>query len=263
VIEIVIMRLMNNVIGFNVYAKDGEISRRLVSVKKLCFGRNCSRDIETQRQMLDKKRAQGYNVHSNPNICTKSRYLLTSEDVIEVQGPQTSGEVEIVVIADKGEILISVGSDHNDRSIETMWTDALGRIYDTAKSKQMAPAVIAKDAWKYQDLIDHWDKLNLRSYVTVSGSKIPYQNFTLSVLVDFKYHFRENPWLKEDGVVLFGGSWGALPTVPDNIYKFQPSIKDLVFPQDFHFEVYDPVLDRMIAHSYMIRSLEEPGSLSL
>lgn len=257
------MQLMRNVIKFRVHAKDGSVSQRSVRVKKLCFARNCSRDIEGQRQMLDRKRAQGYNVHGNPSICMKSCYLLTNEDAIEVQGPQTSGEVEVVSIASEGEILISVGSDHNDRSLETMWTAALGKIYDTAKSKQMVPAVIAKDAWKYEDVVDHWDRLNMKSYVTVSDKKIPYQNFTLSVLVDLEYHFKINPWLKENGTILFGGSWSALSTVPDNIYKFQSSIKGLIFPQGFHFEIFDPVLKRSISHSYTIRSLEEPGSISL
>lgn len=257
------MQLIRNVIKFKVHAKDSSVSQRSIRVKKLCFARNCSRDIEAQRQMLDKKRAQGYNVHGNPNICVKSRYLLTNEDVIEVQGPQTSGEVEIVAIASEGEVLISVGSDHNDRSLETMWTEALDKIYDTAKSKQMAPAVMAKDAWKYEDILDHWDRLSMRSYVTVSGKKIPYQNFTLSVLVDLEYHFKVNSWLKENGVILFGGSWGALSTVPDDVYKFQSSIKGLIFPQDFHFEVFDPVLKRSISHSYTVRSLEGPSSISL
>ena len=240
------MKLMENIMRFDVYAKDGSVSRRAVSVKQLCFGRNCGRDIEATRKRLDEKRAEGYAVYDNPNICRTSRYLLTNEDVIEVQGSQTSGEVEIVAIVDKSEVLISVGSDHNDRSLGTMWTKALGKVYDTAKSKQMVPAVVAKDAWRYEDVKDHWDKLNLRSYVTVSGRRTPYQNFTLSALVDLEYHFKTNPWLKEDGVVLFGGSGGGLSTVPRN-----------VFPPDFHFEVYDPVLNRTISHSYTIRWLEE------
>jgi len=257
------VRLMENIMEFNAYARDGSVSRRAVSVKRLCLGRNSSRDIEATRKSLDERRAEGYAVHSNPNICMKSRYLLTNEDIIEVQGPQTSGEVEIVAIVDKGEVLISVGSDHNDRTLGTMWTEALGKIYDTAKSKQMVPAVVARDAWKYEDVKDHWDRLNLRSYVTVSGGGMPYQNFALSDLVDLEYHFRTNPWLKEDGVVLFGGTSKTLPTVPPNVYQFQPSIKGLIFPRDFHFEVYDPRLDRKISHSYRIQCLEELGSLSL
>jgi len=240
------LKLTENIVDFNLYAKDGSVSHRSVSVKKLCFGRNCGRDIPATRKRLDEKRAEGYAVYDNPNICKKSRYLLTNNDIIEVQGPQTSGEVEIVAIVDEDEVLISVGSDHNDRSLGIMWTEALGKVYDTAKSKQMVPAVVAGDAWEYEDVKGHWDRLNLRSYVTVSGKRLPYQDFTLAVLVDLEYHFRTNPWLKEDGVILFGGSSSALSTVPRNL-----------FPPDFHFEVYDPVLNRAISHSYTIQWLEE------
>jgi len=241
---------MENVMEFNVYAKNGSVSSRAVSVKKLCLGRSCSRDIEATRKRLDEKRAEGYAVYSNPNICRKSRYLLTNEDVIEVQGLKVAGEVELVTIVNKGEVLISVGSDNNDTTLLHMWTEALGKIYDTAKSKQMAPAVVAKDAWWYEDVKDHWDRLNLRSYVTLSGERIPFQNFTLSELVDLKYHFRTNPWLREDGVVLFSGSRPRLPTVPPNVYKEY-------WPPDFHFEVHDPVLNRAISHLYRVQYVEE------
>lgn len=248
---------MKNIIEFNVYAKDGSVHQRAVSVKKLCFGRFCSRDIDGTRMRMDEKRAEGYTVHGNPNICRASRYLLTNEDVIEVQGSHTSGEVEIVAIVDKGEVLISVGSNHNDRSVETLWSETLGKIFDSAKAKQMVPSVVAKDAWMYEDVKDHWDRLNPRSYVTLSDERIPYQNFTLSNLVDLEYHFSTKPWLKEDGVVLFGGSSDALPTVPQNVYQFKSWNRDLTFPQDFHFELHDPVLNRTISHSYKVQCIEK------
>lgn len=259
--------LMENILEFKVWEKDGRFTTTAVSVKKVGLARSCSRDIQGVRAFLDKKRAEGYAAHGNPTICRKSRYLVTNEDVIEVQGPQTSGEVEIAAIMDKGAVLISVGSDHNDRSVGiNIWSDALGRVYDSAKSKQMVPAVVARDAWRYEHVRDHWDDLHLKSYVTVSGARIPYQDFRLRDLVDLEYHFRSEPWIKEDGVVLLGGSTGILPSVPSNVYQFQPSLEGLpglIFPPDFHFEVHDPVLNRTISHSYRIMAIEEPGSLSL
>ena len=257
---------MENILEFKVWEKDGSSSTTAVNVKKLCLARNCARDIQGARASLDKKRAEGYAVHGNPNICRKSRCLVTNEHVIEVQGPQTSGEVEIVAIIDKGEVLISVGSDHNDRSLGTMWTDALGKVYDSAKSKQMVPAVVAREAWRYEHVRDHWDELNLKSYVTASDVKIPYQDFKLRDLVDLEYHFRSEPGLKDNGVILFGGSAGALATVPPSVYQFQSSLEsfhDLIFPPDFHVEVRDPVLNRTINTSYRIMSIEEAGSFSL
>lgn len=208
-------------------------------------------------------RAEGYSMHGNPSVCRKSRYLLTNEEEIEVQGPQTSGEVEYVAIFDRGEIFVTVGSDHNDRTLFNMWTDALGKVYDTAKSKQMCPAVVAGDAWGYEDVKDHWDELNLKSFVTISGSKIPFQDFKLNELVDLEYHLRVNPSLRSDGTVLFGGSSGYLSSVPSNVFSGQSSLRGIEFPPDFSFELIDPVQKRKISHSYSITALEEVGSLSL
>jgi hypothetical protein len=257
------LRLTENRITFTLREGDGSTTKRTVDVKKLCLGRHCSRDIGGTRRVLDGIREEGYTVHGNPNICRKSRYLLTQEPIIEVQGNHTSGEVEYVAIMDGGETLISVGSDHNDRSLTKMWTGTLGKIYDTAKCKQMAPAVIAKEAWRYEDIMDHWDQLNLRSHVTLSGERIPYQDFKLSELVTLDNHLRKDPWLKEDGVALLGGSSSTLPGLPPELFQFQTNTQNLVYPTDFHFEIHDPVLNRTIKHSYTTQTLEEPGSKSL
>lgn len=243
--------------------KNGSSFTRTVSVKRLFLGRNTSRDVKGTQAGLDAMRTEGYSVHGNPNVCRKSRYLLTNEDEIEVQGPQTSGEVEYVAIFDGGEIFISVGSDHNDRTLLYLWTEALGKVYDTAKSKQMCPAVVARCAWRYEDVKDHWDELNLRSFVSVNGSQIPFQDFKLAELVDLEYHLRTDPSLKSDGTILFGGSSGALSSVPSNIFSGQSSLRGVTFPPDFLAELDDPVLGRKISHLYKISSIEQAGSLSL
>ena len=35
----------------------------------------------------------------------------------------------------------------HDRTMEELWTSKLGKVFDTAKSKQMVPGVVARDAW--------------------------------------------------------------------------------------------------------------------
>jgi hypothetical protein len=156
-----------------------------------------------------------------------------------------------------------VGSDHNDRSLEELWTAMLGKVFDTAKSKQMAPAVVAKEAWLYEDVRDHWDDIVLRSFVTVSGQSIPYQEFALAALLNLEHYVENEPWFNEDGSVLLGGTGSILPTVPNDTYQGQRSLQNVTFPADFRFEMHDPVLKRTILHSYKVISLEKPGSLSL
>ena len=254
---------MQNLVELSVHGKDGSLNRRSVSVKSLNLARHCGRNIEATTKVLDSFRAQGYQVHGNPSICRKSRYLLTTENEIEVQGPQTSGEVEMVAIVDGGDVLVTVGSDHDDRTVESMWTDALGYVYDTAKIKQMGPCVMAPDAWYYDDVKDHWDQLRLKSWVTVDGKKLLYQDFDISHLLTLEYQFENTPRLKEDGTVLFCGTGDVLTNLPQDIYGFQQHFKGLKFFPDFHYEVYDPVLKRGIPHHYDIHSIEPEGSLSL
>ena len=255
--------LMKNVLPMKILPAGGTPQEIELEVKKVGCSRNASRDVEATHASLEEIRARGFLVHPPAGVCFRSRYLLTNEDEIEVQGPQTSGEAEFVAVRHGGEICVSVGSDHNDRSLEELWTEMLGKVFDTAKSKQMVPAVVARKAWPYADVRDHWDQLAIRSYVTVSGERIPYQDYPLSELLDLEYYLSRCDWLGEDGSVLLGGSRGQVPGVPEAVFQGQSSMQGVTFPPDFQFELVDPVLGRTISHAYDISSLEEPGSPSL
>ena len=255
--------LMKNVLPMHIHPKDSESYLVEVDVKRVGCSRNSIRDVEASERDLQEVRSKGYQVHGTASICFKSRYLLTNEDMVEVQGTHTSGEVEFVAIRHGGDIYVSVGSDHNDRSLRDMWTAMLGKVYDSAKTKQIVPAVVARDAWLYEDVKDHWDEIVLKSFVTASNQKIPYQEFKLADLLGLEYYLKRASWLEEDGSALLGGTTGRLRTVPENIYQGQTTREDVVFPTDFHFEMLDPVLNRAISHGYDVTSLEEPGALSL
>ena len=254
---------MKNILPLRISPKGGEPYSIDVEVKKVGCSRHAARDVESTNRLLDEIRGKGYQIHPAAGICFRSRYLITSEEEIEVQGAQTSGEVEFVAIADRGEVFITVGSDHNDRSLEELWTGMLGRVFDTAKSKQMVPAVVAREAWHYDDIEGHWNDLVLRSFITESGRKIAYQEFGLGEMLDLDYYLGRCSWLKEDGSILLGGSGDILPSVPPHIYQGQTTLHEVTFPTDFHIEIFDPVLERSIAHSYTVSSLEAERSLSL
>jgi hypothetical protein len=255
--------LLTNILSMTIELPDDGSSVIAVDVKKVGCSRNAARNIADTHRQLDQIRARSYQVHGAAGICFRSRYLLTNENAIETQGPQTSGEVEFVAVVHKGNIFVTAGSDHNDRSLNESWTAMHGKVFDTAKSKQMVPAVVATNAWRYEDVKDHWDQLLLKSYVTVSDRKVPYQAFSLAELVDLEYYLRRCSWLNEDGAILLGGSSGTLPTVPKHVFQGQTSLEDVTFPHDFEFELIDPVLQRTITHSYAVFALEESGSLSL
>ena len=261
--------LMKNILNFDVYPNSGiagddeTFSTIPFEVERIGCSRHAGRDFSATEKILEEERSKGYQIHGAAGVCLKGRYLLTNENTIEVQGPHTSGEVEFVAFNNGSSIYISVGSDHNDRSLDVIDTPMLGRISDPAKTKQMVPSVVSKSAWFYDDIKAHWDEIVLKSFVTVSGKRIDYQEFRQSELLDLEYYLSNTTFFEQEGSVLLGGSGDVLESVPSNIWQGQSTLVDVVFPDGFGVEMVDPVLNRSLSHYYTVISLEESDSLSL
>ena len=99
--------------------------------------------------------------------------LLTQAENLQVLGPNTSGEVEYVLLATDTDLWITVGSDQTDRQVE-----ATG----IALSKQLAGKVLATTAWRLADLSERWDELSLRSWATIDGERVLYQEALLGTI---------------------------------------------------------------------------------
>src|SRR5688500_2482112 len=80
--------------------------------------------------------------------------LFTHDAEIQVSGPDTSGEVEFVLI-NGDEMRIAVGSDHTDRKAETI---------GVSLSKQLCAKPVSAQSWRYSEVKPHWEKLVLRSW---------------------------------------------------------------------------------------------------
>src|ERR1043165_9018855 len=92
---------------------------------------------------------------TTPIFYRVSASLFTYANEIQVSGPDTSGEVEFVLIStDKG-LQVAVGSDHTDRKAETI---------GVSLSKQLCSKPVSTDSWSYEDVKPHWEKLVLRSW---------------------------------------------------------------------------------------------------
>ena len=109
-----------------------------------------------------------------PTLYDLSNYLVSTADRLQVQHGKTSGEVEYALLIGKGEIFVTVGSDHTDRDLESR---------SVQWSKQMYPNIIAPEVWRYEDVKDHWDQLVLRCWVTENGERRLYQESNLSILL--------------------------------------------------------------------------------
>ena len=167
-----------------------------------------------------------------PAFCRGSRYLLTTDDEIEVQGTQTCGEVEMVALIQGGEVFVGVGSDHCDRTIEPFFY---------YKPKQMAPRVLGPRVWRYADIEDHWGRLQLKATMTVNGEQISFQDGVWGDLISLPELLELSGYAPE-GLVLYCGTVALGP------YRFG---------EHFSVEVYDPVLNRSLRHGYAIHVLQD------
>jgi len=165
-----------------------------------CIGYS-GRDIEKTREHVEELKKIGVpEPKSIPEIYHLKNNLLTRSDNIEVIGDKTSGEVEVVLIADsEGQLFVTVGSDHTDRGLETV---------SIHKSKQICDKPIASEKWKLENIEEEWEKLELYSEVKKEGEWIKYQKGTLSSIIslDDIISFLEKNDIELKNVVVFCGT---------------------------------------------------------
>jgi len=169
---------------------------------------------------------------SVPVFYRNSVLNLTQAPVLEVLGPDTSGEVEPVVVAHGGKLCLGIGSDHTDRKAETL---------GIALSKQLCSKPIGGDLWLLDDVAAHWDRLQLRSFATIDGTRVLYQDGTLAAMrhpADLLARYGKP---LTDGTVMFCGTLPAIGGI-------RPASR-------FEMELEDPVLGRALRHAYDIRVL--------
>jgi hypothetical protein len=161
--------------------------------------------------------------------------LLTFASEIQVSGPDTSGEVEFVLLQKGKELFVTVGSDHTDRKAETV---------SVSLSKQLCAKPIAREAWRYDEVKPHWEKLVLRSWVFENKSRTLYQEGEVSAMrtpEDLISRLGKFP----AGWAMFGGTFAA-----------KGGIRSAA---RFVMELEDPVLKRSLRHEYGIVVLPVEG----
>src|SRR5262249_39075425 len=99
--------------------------------------------------------------------------LLTQAEEIQVLGDDTTAEVEPVLVGSRDRLWVTAGADPTDRKIES---------YGVAIAKQVCPKVVARSAWRFEDVEAHWDQLVLRSFVEEGGRRVLYQEGPLAAI---------------------------------------------------------------------------------
>ena len=158
---------------------------------------------------------------------------LTQAERLEVLGPDTSGEVEPVLFGLEDGLWLGVGSDHTDRKAETM---------GIALSKQLCGKPVGSHLWRYADVAGHWDRLMIRSWATIDGKRVLYQEGALAGMrTPEDLLQRYGATTLPPGAAMFCGTVGAIGGI-------RPASR-------FEMELEDPVRNRKLRHGYDVVAL--------
>jgi hypothetical protein len=208
----------------------------VVDIDRLVIAGWTGRDVAALNRHIEELKAIGVQPPSKvPLYYRLAADLLTQADSIEVLGDDTSGEVEPVLMGAPNRLWVSVASDHTDRKVES---------YGVAVAKQLCPKIIARNAWRFEEVEPHWDRLVLRSFIEEGGRKVLYQEGSLAQIRaprDLIAGWRDGDTRLPAHAALF---CGTLPTLG----AIRPSPR-------FAMELDDPVLGRRISHAYQVQAL--------
>lgn len=219
-------------LDFDLHARKGQERISLQPAALIVAGWT-GRDEAALRHHIEELAAIGVPRPSSVPVFYRNSVLnLTQSATLEVLGPDSSGEVEPVVVAHGGKLYLTVGSDHTDRKAETM---------GIALSKQLCAKPVGTTLWPLEEIADHWDQLKLRSFATIDGKRVTYQNGTLAGMRSPSDLIARYGQALTEGTVMFCGTLGAIGGI-------RPASR-------FEMELEDPVLSRTLHHAYDIRVL--------
>jgi hypothetical protein len=168
---------------------------------------------------------------TTPIFYRVSASLFTYANEIQVSGPDTSGEVEFVLISTDRGLRVAVGSDHTDRKAETI---------GVSLSKQLCAKPVSADSWPYEEVKPHWEKLVLRSW---QDGEL-YQEGPVTAMrspEDLMARYGKLP----AGHAMFCGTLAAKGGIRGG--------------SRFRMELEDPVRARKLTHEYRVKILPVEG----
>lgn len=206
--------------------------RIAVEITTLVIAGWAGRDEEAVRHHIEELAAIGVPPPSSVPVYYRAAAAnLTQAPVLEVLGPDSSGEVEPVIVSLADGLWLGLGSDHTDRKAE-----AAG----IALSKQLCGKPVGTTLWRFEEVEAHWDALEMRATATIDGVAAIYQQGLLSTLRHPRDLMARGPALPA-GSLMFCGTLGAIGGI-------RPS-------SHFAMELHDPVLGRTLRHAYGITIL--------
>lgn len=209
---------------------DGDPERRRVPVRRLLLAGYAGRDPHAVLEHVRELERLGVPPPDRiPSVFDVDPRLVTLRELIEVSGPETSGEAEVLLLSTGDGWLVGVGSDHTDRAREAV---------DVPSSKRSCPKPVGRTVWRLDDVSAHWDRLELRSW-TDDGTRRLYQEGTLAELLAVEQLLAELARTGHDDLSAAAVFGGTLPT-----------LGGLSCGRRFETELHDPVLGRTTSCAY-------------
>jgi hypothetical protein len=203
----------------------------------VCAGYTSRSHAEAERHIRELESLGIARPKEVPVFFAVASYLATIEQVVEVQGPFTSGEAEFALLLGPGGPWVTVASDQTDRFVER---------HSVPAAKQLCPKVLAPTVWPLAEVAGHWDDLELRAWVRSGRKRRLYQEAKLGSLLApdaLLSGLRRRAGRVLDGVILFSGT---VPIVDGQV----------VYGDAYELELTDPHFVRTIRTQYAVRVLE-------
>jgi hypothetical protein len=211
-----------------------EVNNEVVelSPEVVVVGGFTGRDVEEMQRHIAELGEEGISApDETPAFYLLPPAVLTQGMRLDVLHGHTSGEAEIALLFEGDDAFVTLASDHTDRRAEAL---------DIHLSKQVCSKPFATTAWALEDVVNHWDALELRSWIEESGTRTVYQKGTAadilppeSILARLHSQYRLGNFALLSGTIpVSGGIRGS---------------------GRFWAELSDPVRERSIQLDYVIR----------
>ncbi|WP_227459549.1 DUF2848 domain-containing protein [Cupriavidus pauculus] len=206
-----------------------------LDIERLIIAGWTGRDLDAVQHHIDELKAIGVKPPATvPTFYPLAAQLLTTDDVLEVPRGDSSGETEFVLLQGPDALYIGIGSDHTDRKVEA---------YDVTVSKQMCAKPIGREVWRFDEVADHWDALEMRCWRVRDGQRSLYQEGKVTRLLD-----------PRDLIERLTGE-AQLPPGTAMFCGTQAVIGELGHGDAFEVGLHDPVRNRTLRHAYRVEAL--------